>query len=89
MTKRHQGMDAPHGSMLKPGQRRRRKAKPPESCVGCGCTDDRACPGGCCWTVPGVCSACYGIVVMVLPAILHHAALGDLSKGQPKRRRQK
>jgi hypothetical protein len=29
-------------------------------CIGCGCTDDRACPGGCHWTSvsPPKCSAC-------------------------------
>lgn len=29
-------------------------------CRGCGCTDDRACPGGCSWvtTNPPICSAC-------------------------------
>ena len=29
-------------------------------CIGCGCTDARACPGGCSWTRPGVCSVCDG-----------------------------
>lgn len=28
------------------------------SCRGCGCTDDRACPGGCSWLEPGLCSSC-------------------------------
>lgn len=34
------------------------------TCRGCGCTDLRACPGGCSWflldidTATGVCSAC-------------------------------
>ena len=37
---------------------------PARTCVHCGCTDDRACPGGCSWTVlhkatnTGVCSQC-------------------------------
>jgi ribosome modulation factor len=26
-------------------------------CIYCGCTDQRACPGGCCWIAPGVCSS--------------------------------
>jgi hypothetical protein len=32
----------------------------PLRCIGCGCTNERACPGGCSWhTVnPPVCSAC-------------------------------
>lgn len=28
------------------------------SCRVCGCTDDRACPGGCSWVDEGLCSAC-------------------------------
>jgi len=27
-------------------------------CKRCGCTDDKACPGGCCWVQPGICSQC-------------------------------
>ena len=32
--------------------------KPKLVCLGCGCTDDRACPGGCHWSQPGICSTC-------------------------------
>lgn len=28
-------------------------------CVACGCTNARACPGGCCWVEPNKCSACF------------------------------
>jgi hypothetical protein len=28
------------------------------ACHGCGCTDDCACPGGCSWVGPNLCSAC-------------------------------
>ena len=28
------------------------------SCRSCGCTDDRACEGGCWWVGPDLCSAC-------------------------------
>jgi hypothetical protein len=30
-------------------------------CIACGCTDDRACPGGCSWIShnPPKCSACF------------------------------
>lgn|GEM_PF-3513529 len=28
------------------------------ACAGCGCTDDRACPGGCSWARETVCSTC-------------------------------
>lgn len=27
-------------------------------CIYCGCTDNMACPGGCFWIVPYVCSSC-------------------------------
>lgn len=30
----------------------------PRTCMGCGCTDERACPGGYSWAAPNVCSAC-------------------------------
>lgn len=29
-------------------------------CVVCGCSDTRACPGGCFWVAPGLCSRCAG-----------------------------
>jgi hypothetical protein len=38
--------------------------QPDRTCVHCGCTDSRACPGGCSWVVKhkltntGVCSSC-------------------------------
>jgi hypothetical protein len=28
------------------------------ACRGCGCTDDRACPGGCFWVAGDLCSSC-------------------------------
>jgi hypothetical protein len=30
----------------------------PRTCRVCGCTDRRACPEGCYWTGPNLCSAC-------------------------------
>jgi hypothetical protein len=30
----------------------------PERCSECGCTEEAACPGGCYWVEPGLCSAC-------------------------------
>ena len=27
-------------------------------CRKCGCTDDRACPGGCWWVAEDLCSSC-------------------------------
>lgn len=27
-------------------------------CMGCGCTDEHACPGGCSWVTPRLCSRC-------------------------------
>ena len=29
-------------------------------CLVCGCSDDDACPGGCYWVGPALCSACAG-----------------------------
>lgn len=29
-------------------------------CRTCGCTDDHACPGGCAWAEPGLCTECVG-----------------------------
>jgi len=29
-------------------------------CRYCGCSDDQACPGGCSWVAPNVCSRCAG-----------------------------
>lgn len=33
-------------------------AEQEQTCRVCGCTDDNACPGGCSWAEPGLCSAC-------------------------------
>lgn len=30
----------------------------PAMCIKCGCTEDRACAGGCSWVARDVCSAC-------------------------------
>lgn len=30
----------------------------PMECAVCGCTDEEACPGGCIWAAPGLCSRC-------------------------------
>lgn len=30
-----------------------------EVCRGCGCTEFRACPGGCWWVARGLCSRCW------------------------------
>jgi hypothetical protein len=29
-----------------------------QRCGVCGCTEQRACPGGCSWVAPALCSAC-------------------------------
>ena len=34
------------------------KKKKLTRCDGCGCTEKKACAGGCAWELPGVCSAC-------------------------------
>jgi len=35
-------------------------AKKKQKCRFCKCTDKKACPGGCCWIAPNVCSQCEG-----------------------------
>jgi len=35
-----------------------RISKPVRRCRVCGCTDDHACPGGCFWVAPDLCSRC-------------------------------
>lgn len=32
--------------------------KKPQSCILCGCTQYHACPGGCSWVLPNLCSRC-------------------------------
>lgn len=42
------------------------------TCIGCGCTQDCACPGGCFWvavhedTGDGICSTCVGVPIFDL-----------------------
>jgi hypothetical protein len=36
-----------------------RAARSPDACCVCGCTDDRACAGGCFWIVPRLCPECF------------------------------
>jgi len=30
-------------------------------CIGCGCTNERACPGGCSWVAKNKCSGCFDV----------------------------
>jgi hypothetical protein len=39
------------------------------NCAGCGCTDDRACDGGCYWVWPRVCSSCWRIHTAVIDQV--------------------
>lgn len=45
---RHWSLEGPHGGS--PAVDR--------PCVVCGCTESRACEGGCFWIAPRLCSAC-------------------------------
>jgi len=38
------------------------------SCRVCGCTDDKACEGGCYWVEPDLCSACVDRLEGILAA---------------------
>jgi hypothetical protein len=48
-------------SHFRGGGRHRRHHRRPLVCVGCGCTEARACLGGCSWRheEPPICTACY------------------------------
>ena len=34
-----------------------------QTCIICGCTDDKPCPGGCWWFSPGLCSRCVDEII--------------------------
>lgn len=38
-------------------------------CRECGCTGDRACPNGCFWVEPDLCSACVNMISITLPPL--------------------
>jgi len=42
----------------RPAPKSRPVALPEPTCRKCGCTETRACPGGCWWVEPDLCSAC-------------------------------
>ncbi len=46
-------------------------------CAVCGCTDEHACPGGCAWVAPNLCSACF-----------HPDGAGTRRPAKPKRARR-
>lgn len=48
--------------------------QPERRCTVCGCTDDRACPGGCSWAQlnPNVCSACWDKSEAEIMAMTEH-----------------
>lgn len=63
-------------------------------CIGCGCSDRRACPGGCSWVRPGVCSSCDGkdifkpsqIVVDILVKAIGRTTRRNMPRRQGYRR---
>ncbi len=36
-----------------------------DRCRVCGCTEEEACPGGCHWLIPGLCSQCDELFLLV------------------------
>lgn len=53
----------------------KRTPAPPRACRVCGCTDDRACPGGCAWLpTPNddVCTSCEAAVSHVITTEREH-----------------
>lgn len=57
------------------------------TCRFCGCTESRACPGGCSWHKPGYCSSCAEIHLseLVDSAINFSRVPGALLAGRPCR----
>lgn len=47
-------------------------ANGPHRCRGCGCTDLFACPGGCDWVEPDLCSACHRAPPIESWAVFQH-----------------
>lgn len=57
-------------------------------CRECGCTDGRACEGGCWWVLPDVCSSCAAALLTndgidATPVLLGGAVLAALRDGGP------
>lgn len=54
----------------------RKEATPELACGTCGCTEDRACPGGCAWysTDPPLCTKCYVDKAMAPVDVMRAAA---------------
>ncbi|WP_437647816.1 ParB/RepB/Spo0J family partition protein [Sorangium sp. So ce362] len=40
-----------------------------EACAVCGCTEDAACEGGCCWVAPTLCSVCGSLQERIVEAL--------------------
>lgn len=65
--------------------------KVPRTCRICGCSDRKACPGGCHWVGPDLCSACVpnAVAYLVIPSLptstnmlerMHWAVKGRMRK---------
>ncbi len=61
-----------------------------DACRICGCTDEQACPGGCHWLLPGLCSQCVELflvadeartAVVDAAAAFHQAAVAGAAAG--------
>ncbi len=53
------------------------------TCRKCGCTDNRACPGGCWWVEPDLCSACANTVAELVAAPVPAPAPVQAPEAQP------
>lgn len=59
----------------------------PMACGGCGCTDEKACPGGCEWIQPRLCSVCAAdLHPLIVYQILFGHQLAMLELGRQARR---
>jgi hypothetical protein len=53
-------LPVPAAAVKRVRERDRAKASGEQVCRVCGCSDRDACPGGCAWVAPDLCSACEG-----------------------------
>lgn len=56
-----------------------------KECIGCGCTEKRACEGGCSWAREGLCTRCVIIRVSWFEGLLAHAGRVENAKSEVDR----
>lgn len=72
---------------LRRGKQRNKCGRRELTCVGCGCTEERACPGGCDWVftdadrLVGLCTSCLSILKELGPGARKLVALQMYGEG--------